>query len=166
MIPNTPAANPFSVWFWLGVYALNKWIIRSNAFRDMVLIQLRMDVLYLDGGCQRTGRCCQAVMLYNRQRPITTVSGYQNAVRKDAALRRFIPVTNGNQIDHYNCEQLAKDNTCLDYAKRPKLCHLYPHGNLASGRTLHAGCGYRIIPKIGAPKLGLEVLNADSRSQH
>nr|WP_286182077.1 YkgJ family cysteine cluster protein [Desulfovibrio sp. Huiquan2017] len=115
----------------------------TGLFRRFRSRVLRSEVEVV-GKCNRCGRCCRSVLLFDRGRWLRRASQFERLVADAPEHARFRPA--GRDAGGYllfDCALLGRDNNCTEYGARPALCGNYPSKSLYyhGGKTLN-GCGY------------------------
>ena len=114
------------------------WI--TEALRQRLVLW----VVDIQGACRHSGNCCQAIRLYDRGVPITTVSNWGQFLKKNPELTSFTPTMFNGEIQSFDCHHLTNDRRCDNYPHRPSLCRNYPTSDVLSHGHIREGCGYTI----------------------
>ena len=109
------------------------------------------------GGCQKTGLCCKLIVM--DLHPIARLPFLYKIVSKAAIwvsekINGFTYAgQEGKEVIAFTCNRLAKDNTCMDYKNRPRICREYPQVKYFGKPLLHKGCGFRVQLRATKSKL-------------
>ena len=143
---------------WFVLYKINQILIKSERLGDWIWQNIKLELYYIAGACQKSGNCCEYIQLFYKERNISEIKDF-NRIFKEKSYKCFIPRCKDGHIDYFRCTNLQHDRLCSDYDNRPVLCQSYPLGNLFSEQPLNYNCGYQFRQKENIPRFIKKHLN-------
>ena len=138
-------------------YAI-RWCVIFWGYIDHVFTQIFPKQYELRGGCQQTGECCKLIALemptYVKTNGFWYRFFYRFGIWWNSKINGFTYA--GTLNDHFlgfTCNRLSKNNTCMDYFNRPRVCREYPVVGYFGKPRLYKGCGYWLSLKPKKIKL-------------
>jgi len=79
------------------------------------------------GKCKQCGRCCRHVYLRENGKLVSSFHECLVLIQDDPRLKQFsVKGVNQDGELYFACEYISRNNTCMNYKKRPLLCRMYP----------------------------------------
>ncbi len=123
-----------------------KWVRTTDLYFS--LYSKRTPSFRIEGSCQKTGKCCQNLILIDRGKPVRTLKTFSTLVKREPYHKMFVP---REELDsagrlRFTCTNLTDDHRCSIYDKRPSMCKTYPEPTMIKmGGKLLSGCGFRLV---------------------
>jgi Fe-S-cluster containining protein len=97
------------------------------------------------GACLKRGNCCHYLLMEKPRGVLGAIHYFWNTEINGFYLRDEEPVeAEGKQMVVLGCRYLNKDNTCQQYAFRPKICRDWPLIEHFGRPQMLKGCGYQV----------------------
>ncbi len=104
--------------------------------------------IQIAGSCRQSGNCCRNLILFERGRPIKTLSRLRRLQRREPIYQMFHPRDSQNEdgLLRFHCSNLSAQNSCSIYESRPEVCRDYPMPEMfIHGGSLLHDCGFRLV---------------------
>ena len=136
---------------------LIRWISIIWGYVEIGMAKIFPTQWVLRGGCQKSGLCCKLISmdLHGIARlPFLYKVISKSAIWWNEKINGFTYTGQENRkVLAFTCNRLGKDNTCMDYKNRPRICREFPQVKYFGKPLLYKGCGFRVQLKPTKSKL-------------
>ena len=125
-------------------YVVSRRLIPFTSVPYYLMIMIKGLVFNIKGACKHSGQCCQSIMLYDSQKPIQSLSVWDQYLKQYPDYDSFVPNHKCGKIESFDCRCLTDEHMCSRYESRPAICRQYPTSFFYEHGFIYDSCGYYV----------------------
>ena len=130
------------------LFCINDYIFRNKKLESILWNLIKLELYYIGGKCQNSGKCCQNLMLIQNHCVVDSKEKYELLLKEDPAYNQFKPEWSlDGRIKCFHCLYLQKNYLCANYENRPQFCRNYPMSSFFQFDCIHKDCGYYLAKR-------------------